>query len=465
MSNIVIRFRPRKVNNLKSCLYNWNNYVAKKGKADDSQISKDLFYENDFEETDGKTLIWNSNGDINIIEDIKDDKLLNSASSVWDLVIPFEEDFAHQVGLEYKTDYYNMTKEVAHRMLLLNNINPSEIGWYSALHINTSHPHVHMIFYPKNSKIELGRMPKSKLIKVRSIIANYLINNSQFYIEKNKNINDIKDIIYKDKLNKPTKRIGFSDVYRRELNNKLLHLYSRLNDNGRLQYNSPIMNENRTYIDDVTSYILSHYNLRYKFEKYHDSLIDFKKLTNQIYGKENSNYVENQISKLYEQIGNDILKNYKVYKDLSFFEQEKDFLKQNIYDFKFKSRQVSDDKTFIKYATNLYRLCLLADCNNEQVIKIFTNWKKRSNYSFDVLATIDILSQKKYKDFDKNEYFKALRTLKYNPDKYAKMKSQNFYKEIRYRNFFDNALRTLMYENEKTEEEILEMKERDYNYE
>ncbi|MDD3453631.1 MAG: relaxase MobL [Bacilli bacterium] len=465
MADIVIKFRHRKTKNLKTCLYNWNTYVAKMGKADDSQISQDMFYESDFEESDGKTLVWNQNGDASVVDDFKNDLDINRSTSVWDFVIPFKEEFAHKVGLEYKTDYYNMTKEVVHRILLLNNINPSEIGWYSALHVNTSNPHVHMILYSKNKKIELERIPKTKLVKIRSIVANYLLNNSEFYIEKNKNINDIKKVIYKDKLNKPLKRIGFSDVYRRELNSKLLNLYSKLNDNGRLQYNSPIMNENRHYIDEITSYILSHYNLRYKFEKYHDSLIDYKKLSEQIYGKENGDYVENQIKKLYEQIGNDILKNYKVHKDLSFFEKEKDFLKHNIADFKFRSGELKNEKTFIKYAKNLYRICLLADCNNEQIIRIFTNWKNRSNYTFEVLSTIELLSKIEYKEFDKNEYFKALKTLKYNSKKYDNMKNKNFYKEIRYRNFFDNALRTLLYENEKVDEEILEMKERDYNYE
>ncbi len=224
------------------------------------------------------------------------------------------------------------------------------------------------------------------------------------------------------------------------------------------------MQKNKKDIDEIINYILSHYNLRYKFESYYHKLNEFKNLAEKVYGKSSINYVENQINKLYENIGNDILKSYKVYKSSSFLENEQDFLSQNIFSMKFKSRKIENEKTFIKYATNLYRISILAELDIEQMQKIFHNWKKRSGYNFNVGATLNTLSKKDYALFEKDEYLKALRTLGYNKQKYNNIKTNNFYKELKFRNFFTSALKNLMYENEKIDEEILEMKERDIKY-
>ena len=71
-----------------------------------------------------------------------------------------------------------------------------------------------------------------------------------------------------------------------------------------------------------------------------------------------------------ENIGNDILRNYKVYNSQNFMDDEKDFLSRNILNMNFKSGKFKDQKTFVKYAENLYKLATLANLNDNQKIKL-----------------------------------------------------------------------------------------------
>jgi hypothetical protein len=465
MPSIVARFQYKAVDDLKVKLSKWNNYSANRAKADDSQVSNDLLTESDFLHKDSKTLAWNIDGDIDVLEDIKTRNYLNRKGSVWELMFSFEEAFLDEVGLVYKIDFYNMTKRIIPKILIKNNINPSNVDWYSVLHLNTDNKHLHIILFQKEEKFELTKMSKHNIINLRSIVINDLLNNSEFYKEKNKNINEIRKAIGENDLSIAKKRIGFTSAYRKCLNQKLLHLYQDLKDKGRLQYNSINMKEDKEKINEIIEFILGHNSLKYKYEIFYNNLLKYEKLLNKTYGNLNTDYIQNQTDKLYDGIGNEILKNYKVYNGLSFFDNEKLFLKNNIMDFKFKSSAYKDEKTFLKFATNLYRLSILVELNSSQTIKLFNDWKRRSNYEFDTNVFLSFLAKKEFGMFTKEEYFKALRSLGFNHKKYISTKSRDFYKEVEYHKFFNQALNNLMYENEKVEQKILEEKERDLNYE
>lgn len=460
MTNIILKFKYRECSNMKDSISKWSNYTTKKDKADDSQIETEL--SNDIN-NQGESYAWDISGDISIKEELKANKDLNRAGYFWDMVISFEPDFSKVMGLESKQNYYSLTKNIIPKFLLLNDLKPSEFRWFSVLHTNTEHPHLHLIIFNSNGNKERKNISKENLRKFKSLIANYLLNNSEFYIEKNKVLNDIRSTIKSNQLNIASQRIKFSDSYRKALNYKLLELYKKLSVYGRLQYNSLGMKKNKDDINKIIEYILGHSKLRFKYEKYFYKLQEFKRLTEKVYGKSDNNYVENQINKLFENIGNDILRNYKVYNSQSFIDNEKDFLSQNILNMNFKSGKFKDPKTFIRYAENLYHIATLANLNDDQKIKLFQNWKKKSNYNFDTNLTLKLISEKQYHQFDKSEYLKALRSLGYNFEKYNNFKNNNFYREIKFKNFFDNALKNLMYENEKIDEEILEIKERDLN--
>lgn len=461
MPSIVVKGEFKDVANIKRGVAKWSNYATREEAADPSQISdEDLLHSINYQE-EKATYAWDNNGDVNILEELKKEQTLNRSGKLWDIFISFDPEFVKEVNLLNKADYYKLTKNVIPKFLLSANFNLSNVKWYSTLHLNTDNPHIHILFYEIKEVTKMGIIPQKHFSNLKKYINSYLVNNNEFYKNKATDIKEIRETITKNKLNTADKKILFSGSYRKQLNQKLLSLYSKLSDTGRLQYNSIGMKKHKEEIDQIVEYILSHYSLRYKYERYYFKLHDFNKLNEKMYGKSQKNYVENQLNNLYERIGNDFLKGYKIYNSKSFIETEREFLKNNIMTLKLKSRSLETNRTFIKKSTDLYRLCMMAELNDDQVIVLFNNWKTRSKHDFNVLQTIEELKKVEYSDFNKEEYIKALRSLGYDSKKYLNIKNSNFYKEIKFRKFYYNALNNLIQENEKIDEEILDMKERE----
>ncbi len=69
------------------------------------------------------------------------------------------------------------------------------------------------------------------------------------------------------------------------------------------------MKEDKTKINEIIEFILGHNSLKYKYETFYNNLLKYEKLLNKTYGNLNTDYIQNQIDKLYEGIGNEILKN------------------------------------------------------------------------------------------------------------------------------------------------------------
>jgi hypothetical protein len=461
MPSIIVRGEYKEVGNMKRGIAKWNNYATREEATDPSQISDDDILNSINYQDEKDSYAWDSNGDVNILEELKKDKNLNRSGKLWDMFVSFDPEFLKEVSLLNKADYYKLTKNVIPKFLLSANFILSNVKWYSTLHINTDNPHIHILFYEKKEMTKIGKLPQSSYVSLKKYISSYLVDKNDFYKNTAADIKEIREIISKNKLNIADKKTLFSGSYRKQLNQKLLSLYNKLSDTGRLQYNSLSMKKHKAGIDQIIEFILSHYSLRYKYERYYLRLQDFCKLSEKMYGKSQKDYAENQINNLYERIGNDILKNYKIYNSNPFLETEREFLKNNIMTLKLKSRSLETNRTFIKKTTGLYKLGLMAELNDNQFIVLFNNWKSRSNHDFNVLQTIEELKKIEHNDFTKEEYIKALRSLGYDSKKYLKVKKSSFYKEVKFRKFYYNALNNLIQQNEKLDEEILDMKERE----
>lgn len=168
----------------------------------------------------------------------------------------------------------------------------------------------------------------------------------------------------------------------------------------------------------------------------------------------NRKYFNDQKNKLYTKIGNEILYNFKVYQSMNFFDKEKDFLRKYIMDFNFKSRNYKKDETIISIAKDLYQICYLVDLNDNQIKKVFRRWINNSNYKINVdslLASITTTN----KEMSTQDLYKALNRLGYSSDRYNKLRTKNFYRQLDYKRFVDSAISHLMYELEKEEKEII----------
>ena len=387
-------------------------------------------------------------------------KDMSNKGLFWRGFISFPSDFALEHGLVTKIDFYSLTNNIMPSLIVDMGLDINNVEWLCALHRDTpSHPHIHFCIYEKIPTKRIGQYPKSVIYNCKSNIANYLIDNRKFYELRDQTFTNITGSISKNELNKIRSQRLFSDKYRKELNKMLLNFYDTLPKNGRLQYNSKNMIMYKKDLDSIIEYILLHDSVKYDYAKYLRLLETHQKELNDLYGQSDSNknrkYYNDQLNRLYAKIGNEILQNYKRYQAMSFMDREKEFLKKHIQELDFKSRSdyVKDD-TKKNIAKDLYKICTIAGLNNNQMKKVFQRWLKKSKYDYDVDSLIMSVSSLDC-EMSIKEYYDALKKLGYDSTRYNKLKNKNFYRELNYKRFINQAVNHLMYELDQEEKQII----------
>lgn len=467
-SNIVTRVRYKKDVNFQRLVGGWCKYVSKDG-ADTTPLrdlsSIDDYYKKEFGIFDDtkeneEYHIWGKNGDIrkqDILKDIPKDQ----EGRMWNVVLSFPPKFANESGLITKQDYYLMTKAVIPKFILDNNLDLTNTLWYASFHRDTDNPHLHIILYEKIQTRKKDTLEKSAMKYLKSNIASYLVDNTSFYKDQDYLLLGLDYKVRKSNFTKVEKELFFSNKFRKSLNKDLLALYEKLPKRGRLQYNSKNLNYCRKDIDRIIEKILYHDTIKYEFEKYYHSLESIKREQKKMYGNsKNNKYIENKMKRLYSKIGNDILYNFKVYNSTDFLDHQKEFLKVNIMNMNFSSRNIKKKSTIIKHATELYRLGKLANLNESDMKKLLSNWIKKSNIDYDVDLIYSAVSNSK-DDINATDFYKALSHLGYTKERYDTFKSKSFYKNIKFKQFIKKASHYLEIENKKEEEFLLELLEKE----
>lgn len=466
-TSIVFQIQYKKCKNKKLGIKKWMEYASKKQKADSSSLDeynllKDyaLFSDKEvFLDENNDTYLWSSNGDV-----LKKDELDKIADKnegfFWRGFVSFPPQFAIDHGLITKADYYSLSNHVLTSLILDMGLDVNNVSWYCALHRDTAHPHIHFCFFEKEVTKTNPIIPKYCYKNFRSNIGNYLVDYKKFYELRDKTFSKITNHIQLNELNKIKKQRLFSDKYCQKLNKLLLDFYNNLPPKGRLQYNSKSMTFYRKELDNIIEYILSHDSVKYDYANYLKLLKEHQKELNVLYGmtkdnKENKYYLD-QKNRLYTKIGNEILNNFKKYQAMDWMEREKSFLNKNIQSLHFRSRSdYAKEDTKKNIAQELYKICMLADLNDNQTRKVFKRWLQNSNYNYDV----DVLLMS-IKNVDSNmtisELYNALKRLGYDSRRYNSLKEKNFYKELNYKKFLNRAINHLYYEIEREEKEILE---------
>ena len=464
---IVVKVRYTTTSNVGTACRKWGKYATNKKKADATKIDKNNLINDymNYTSTDvsfnekSESYSWGVNGDINCLEDIKANDKLNRKGIVWDMVFSFTPEFALNNGLVTKQDYYKMTLNVMPSFLTELGFKINNTTWYATLHRNTAHPHIHLLFYEHEPSVSFKAIPKSNLSKLKSKIVNYILNNKDFYVKRDKEFQNITGLVKANDLSRLRKRNLFDDKFRKNLNNMFLDLYKDLPKTGRLQYNSKNMLPYKNKIDAIINYILMSDNIKYDYEKYYNYLNDFQKQLNMVYGNSDANknnkYVDDQLNKLYTRIGNDILHNFKVYNSLEVIDREKEFLKKHIMEMNFKSRDYAKNKTREDCAKSLFILSRVAGLNSFETKKLFDKWIKKSKYVMDSNYLIEYFYATDT-NISSTEYYNCLKKLGYDYERYSKFKSKYFYQELSYKRLINNAVDYLMSEIEHEKEKIIE---------
>lgn len=467
-SDIVLNIQYKTPSSKSKALKRWINYVTDKQKADDYSIDEYnvlkgyvLYNNKDFYLSEhDETFLWNRNGDFLNKDAINQIKNMDYKGTYMRGFLSFPSDFALSHGLIDKSDYYSLSNNVINKFILDLGLNINNVEWYCALHRNTpTHPHIHFCIYEKKETLKQLKAPLYTINNFRSNVAKYLVNYEKFYKLRDKTFKDITKKINLNEFNEIKAQRLFSDSYRSNLNKKLVELYSKLPSTGRLQYNSNNLSNVKDDIDEIINFILEHNCIKYEYARYIKLLEQHQKELNSLYGMSDSNmnkkYYNEHIDKLYSKIANEILRNYKIYQSKSFFERDIDFLNKCISNMNFKSRKdYVKEQTKISIAKDLYRICIMANLNENQIKKVFNRWIKNSRYDMD---TDTLLLSIKNLDttMTVQEFYNALKKLGYPPKRFNALRSKNFYKQLEYKRFIDSAIDHLMYELSREEKEII----------
>jgi hypothetical protein len=466
-SDIVFQLQYKTPKNKKVGISNWIKYASQKQKADSASIDeynllKDyaLYSTKDSYLTENdETFLWNSKGDLLKKDAINNLKGMDGKGIFWRGFLSFPPEFAMDHGLITKMDFSSLTNNVIPSLIVDMGLDINNVEWMCALHRDTKHPHIHFCIYEKNQTKTSPLYSKSVIYNFKSNVANYLIDNKKFYDLRDQTYTNITGTISLKELNKLKSQRLFSDSYRKGLNKLLLNFYNELPKNGRLQYNSKNMIPYKKDLNNIIEYILLHDSVKYDYANYLKLLETHQKELNQLYGSSNSNkerkYYNEQLNRLYSKIGNEILKNYKIYQSLDFLNREKNFLQKHINELNFRSRNdYAKDETKKDIAKNLYKICMLSGLNDSQTKKVFSRWIKNSHYDYDVDSLVVSVTSLD-SDMSVQEFYDILKKLGYDSDRYNKFKNKYFYRELNYKRFINQAVNHLMYELEQEEKQIV----------
>lgn len=469
-SNIIVKVRYKVSSNRTKSIKSWCDYVSKKEKADSISLDNINILEdyinhskNTLDEME-ECFLWNENGNLN--SDYIKDSNIDSDGIIWDMVLSFPQDFAYKNGLITKKDFFELTKNVIPLFLTDLGFDLNNVSWTAGLHRNSKNPHIHLSFYEHKKRNSFKTIPYSNISKLKSYIANYIVDNEKFYKLRDKEFDNIVKKLSLKEFTKIKNRRLFADKYRKDLNKLLLSLYSELPEKGRLQYNSKNMIKYKDKLDYIIRFILSNDPIKYNYQLYYNALEEHQKKLKEMYGNSNSNknndYLNNQLNKLYSKIGNDILNNFKSYQSKEQMEKEILFMKKNINELKFKSSNYVKESKIIEVGKALYKICNMCDLNYSQTKKVFERWIKNSKFNYDVYYILNKSSTLE-DEMSITDYYKYLKKMGYSYERIGKLKEKQFYKEINYKLLVNNAINHLMYEYEKENKAI--EKEMEYELE
>lgn len=202
-----------------------------------------------------------------------------------------------------------LLNEVLPKIFKHRGFDPKNMLWTADLHINTQHPHVHLLFLEKEHTMDRAKFTQSdmKYLKRQLLSA---FERRQAYCDR---LEASVDDVFRNK--DQQFRYLMSDVEKSLLNKKdikLKELLKALPTRGRMQYNSYNMKDYRPLIDNYIDHLIrTDKNAKASFSKLMETLDRLEANINDAGNEKISTLKEAEIRKIYERIGNMILQKAK----------------------------------------------------------------------------------------------------------------------------------------------------------
>ncbi|MCD8028771.1 MAG: relaxase MobL [Erysipelotrichaceae bacterium] len=227
----------------------------------------------------------------------------------FDTVISVESfDELKACGIESVDEWNIVVEEAMKKFMKSLKLDYDNIIWWADYHSNTEHPHIHLSFLEKTQTRTRGKITKTQLKAFKRFFFTELSARKELEDKTSKSYEQVfkdKDIQFQEILKNVDKRLGKEKI-------TLINLHRYLPKTGRLSYYSLNMKPYKHYIDDMIDEIINNDSqVKESIDKWMSTLELLEDVMNHESNENIATIKEAEMKKLYEQIGNKILKEYK----------------------------------------------------------------------------------------------------------------------------------------------------------
>lgn len=252
--------------------------------------------------------IFNQNGKMTSkeIADVRK-SLRDTQSVIWSGIITFEEQF----GLKWCNNFeqaYNLVKSELPKYFKRAGLNPNNIEWFAGLHENTDNRHIHLIFFEKEPLRIKGKKKIFSIGKVSTKAMDFFKANLELAATDFR----AREIRVRTNLTKSFNE-EINDVSGLKIKSMLLGLANQFPESGHLYYNSEKMQNLKSQVDNITTYIIRHNPNIQLYKDDFDELVKEKdELANSYckrngYNKPTESVGDKMMNDIYRRLGNIVI--------------------------------------------------------------------------------------------------------------------------------------------------------------
>lgn len=314
--------RGKKGNVTTESLVGYSRYTSREDANDKANDSLDVTpggYYKYTSERQGATLTFSHEGWI----DSKDKMTTfrNYIASIWQdedrlawLPVQSYKDYmtASQYGLFKEEDYAQITKNSLNRFFKLVDLEPDNMVWWMNYHNNKNHPHVHVAFLEKVPTRDKGIFTENELKQYKRFLLTEMKERERMILGTDVAFTNHMKLLQSNKqvLQNRGKEI-ISNREEFEINKRILELFAKLPEKGRLQYGSSHMIPYRDELNEIVDLVLNHTKVR---DEYENLMIEFQSLDDAYQSALNENITnmkDSETIKIKKVIANAILSQRK----------------------------------------------------------------------------------------------------------------------------------------------------------
>ena len=228
---------------------------------------------------------------------------------IWEFIVSVDSyEFAQKHNCQTQEQWSAITEEVMPKICKAIGLEMHNVVFWQDFHTNTDNPHIHLTFFEKEMIRKRGKIPESKEKYIKSVIVNAVVGRDRFTEKNGVTIDEYLKSTKKKAKGNLVRNIKKFDYRTCE---KLMSLYVKLLDIGRLQYNSYQMKSFKEEMDDCIKMLLESDGIKKSYDEFMTVLDQLEEIPNKAVNGKIATIKDSEIKKLYELTGNYLLDTYK----------------------------------------------------------------------------------------------------------------------------------------------------------